>query len=150
MSSSEICKFSKKTFLTEQLEWLLLRFNSCFQMSPEQKLVRLSAINTIFSGKKVFDVSKITKQLPSLFCRACNIIRKRLSNIAKFSRTLIFKNICKRLLLKISISVGNSEAIFQRLISWLVYDRIVLSCNMFCQVLSDTAFFSGTNDVFII
>ena len=150
MSSSEICKFSKKTFLTEKLEWLLLRFNSCFQMSPEEKLVRLSAINTRFSSKKVFAVGKITKQPPSLFCRACNFIRKRLSNIAKFSRTLIFKNICKRLLLKISISMGNSEAIIQRLISWLVYDRIVLSCNMFCQVLSDTVFFSSTNDVFII
>ena len=150
MSSSEICKFSKKTFLTEQLEWLLLRFNSCFQISPEQKLVRLSAINTIFSSKKLFAVAKIKKQPPYLFYRTCNFIRKRLSSIAKFSRTPILKNICERLLLKISISVGNSEAIIQRLISWLVYDRIVLSCNMFCQVLSDTIFFSSTNDVFVI
>ena len=36
-------------FFTEQLQWLLLRFNSCFQKSPEQKPVRLSIINTKFS-----------------------------------------------------------------------------------------------------
>ena len=52
--SCEICKFSKNTFFTEPLQWLFLRFNSCFQRSPDQKPVRLSLVNTIFSCKKVF------------------------------------------------------------------------------------------------
>ena len=34
------------TFFTEQIQWLLLRFNSCFQKSPEQRQVRLLATNT--------------------------------------------------------------------------------------------------------
>ena len=35
--SREICKFLRTPFLTEQLQWLLLRFNSFFQRNPEQK-----------------------------------------------------------------------------------------------------------------
>ena len=113
MFSCEICKFSKNTFFTEQLQWLLLRFNSCFQKTPEQKPVQLSAINTIFSCEKVFAATKIQKQPPQVFCkrRSATLLLERRSSISKFLRTLILKNICKRLLLKITISVKNSEAV---------------------------------------
>ena len=50
--------------------------------------------------------------------RRCSVkeglLLERGSGIAKFLRTLILKNICKRLLLKISISVINLEAVVQR------------------------------------
>ena len=53
--SREICKIFKNTFFyIEQLQWLLLKFNSYFQRSLERKPVWLSAINTRFSWKKYF------------------------------------------------------------------------------------------------
>ena len=52
--SYEIYKALRTPFFTEQLQWLLLTFNSYFQRSPERKPVRLSAINTRFSWKKHF------------------------------------------------------------------------------------------------
>ena len=48
-----------------------------------------------------------------MFCKIKFIIRKGAS-IVKFLRTLILKNICEWLLLKISISVINSESVVQR------------------------------------
>ena len=48
----KFAKFLRTPFFTEQLQWLLLRFNSYFQRSPEQKPVRLSAINTSSAEKK--------------------------------------------------------------------------------------------------
>ena len=42
-------KFLRTPFCIEQLKWLLLRFNSCFQRSPGQKPMRLSPIHTRFS-----------------------------------------------------------------------------------------------------
>ena len=116
MFSCEICKFSKNTFFTEQLQWLLLRFNSCFQKTPEQKPVQLSAINTIFSCEKVFTATKIQKQPPQVLCkrRSATLLLERRSSIAKFLRTIILKNICNRLLLKITISVKNSEAVVRK------------------------------------
>ena len=56
MSSWEICNFSKNTFFTEKLQWLLLRFNSCFQ-----KLVGLSAINTCSAAKKYLLQRKVRR-----------------------------------------------------------------------------------------
>ena len=114
--SCEICKFSQKTFFTEQLQWLLLWFNWQFQRTPEQKVVRLSTISTIFSCKKVSAPTKIQKPPPQVFCkkRSATLLLERGSSIAKFLRTLIFKNICERLILKISISVTNSEAVVQK------------------------------------
>ena len=56
--SCEMYKIFKNTFFTEQLQWLLLTFNSHFQRSPEQKPARLSVINTRFSWKKVFAVER--------------------------------------------------------------------------------------------
>ena len=50
----------KTSFFTEQLQWLLLRFNLCFQSSREQKSVPLWAINTRFSWRKVFSAMKIS------------------------------------------------------------------------------------------
>ena len=55
----KFAKFLRTPFLKEQLQWLLLRFNSCFQRSPEQRPVRMSAINTRFNWKKVFATAKI-------------------------------------------------------------------------------------------
>ena len=40
--------------------------------------------------------------------------KKKKKNIEKFLRTLILKNVCDRLLVKINISVTNSEAVAQR------------------------------------
>ena len=114
--SCEICKCSKSTLFTEQLQWLILRFNSCFQRSPKQKPVRLSAINAIFSGKNKFAATKIQKQPPPVICkrRSANLLLEKVSSIAKFLRTLILKNICEQLLLKINISQINPETVVQR------------------------------------
>ena len=47
--SCEICKIFKNFFSQNSCSgWLLLSFNSCLQRNPEQKPVRLSAINTKF------------------------------------------------------------------------------------------------------
>ena len=51
--------------------------------------------------------------------RRCSVkgpatLLERGSSIAKFLRTSILKNICEQLLLKIRISVTNSEAVLQR------------------------------------
>ena len=53
-----LCKISNNTFLTEEFQWLLLRFKSCFQRSSKQKPVRLSAKNTTFSWKKSISCRK--------------------------------------------------------------------------------------------
>ena len=52
MFSYEIYEISKNNFFIEQLQWLLLRFNSCFQRSPRQKPMRLSPMHTRFSWKR--------------------------------------------------------------------------------------------------
>ena len=71
-----------------------------FSKESEQKPVRLSAINTIFSCKKVSAATKIQKQPPYGFCkrRSATLLLERGSSIT----------------LKISISVTNSEAVVQR------------------------------------
>ena len=78
--------------------------------------MRLSAINTIFSCKKVFAATKIQKQPPSVFCkrRPATLLLERGSSIAKFLRAPTLKNICEGLLLKISISVASLQAVVQR------------------------------------
>ena len=45
-------KLLKTPFFVEQLQWLPLRFNSCFQKSAGQKPMRLSPIHTRFSWKR--------------------------------------------------------------------------------------------------
>ena len=45
-------KFLRTPFFIERLQWLLLRFKSCFQRSPGQKPMRLSPINIRFSWKR--------------------------------------------------------------------------------------------------
>ena len=42
-------KFLRTPFFVEEFQCQLLRFNSCFYRSSEEKPVRLSAINTRFS-----------------------------------------------------------------------------------------------------
>ena len=54
-------KFLRTYFFTEEFQWLLLNFNSCFQRSSKQKPVGVSAINTRFTWKKVFAAAKIQK-----------------------------------------------------------------------------------------
>ena len=101
MFSVKFASFLRTSFFTEQLQCLLLRFNSCFQRSPEQKPLRLSALDTKFSWKKVFVSAKIEKLPPSVFCkRRPPTLLERGSSIAKFLRTPIFKNICEWLLQK--------------------------------------------------
>ena len=65
--------------------------------------VRLLAI---FSCKNKLAATKIQKQLSQVFF-------KRGFSIAKFLKTLILNDIRERLLLKISISLTNSEAVVQ-------------------------------------
>ena len=54
-------KFLRTYFFTEEFQWLLLNFNSCFQRSSKQKPVGVSAINTRFTWKKVFAAAKTQK-----------------------------------------------------------------------------------------
>ena len=84
----KFAKFLRTHFFIKEFQWLLLRFNSCFQRSSEQKPVRLSAINTRFSWKKVFAAAKIQKQPPQVFCK------RRASRASVFSCEYceIFKN----------------------------------------------------------
>ena len=74
-------------------------------------------------------------QPPQVFCkrRPVTLLLERGSIItAKFLRTLILKNICERLLVKISISVTNSEAVAQR--------SSVKKCSQkFCKIHSKTS-----------
>ena len=81
-------KFLRTPFFKKEFQWLHLRFNSCFQRSSEQTPVRLSAINTRFSWKKVFAAAKIQKQPPQVFCK------RRASRASVFSCEYceIFKN----------------------------------------------------------
>ena len=48
----KLAKFLKRPFFTEEFQWLLLTFNSCFHRSSGQKQVWRSAIKTRFSWKK--------------------------------------------------------------------------------------------------
>ena len=50
--SVKFTKFLRIPFFIGKLQWLLLRFNSCFQRSPGQKPMRLSPIHTRFSWKR--------------------------------------------------------------------------------------------------
>ena len=56
----KFAKYLGTPILTDQLQWLLLTFNSCFQRITERNPVRLLATNTRFSCKKVFAVAKIS------------------------------------------------------------------------------------------
>ena len=88
----KFAKFLSASFFREHLQWMLQRLNLCFQRSPEQKPVQLSAINTKFCWKKVFAVAKIQKQPPQVFCkRRPATLLERGSSIAKFLRTPFWK-----------------------------------------------------------
>ena len=50
--SAKFTKFLRIPFFIGKLQWLLLRFNSCFQRSPGQKPMHLSLICTRFSWKR--------------------------------------------------------------------------------------------------
>ena len=62
---SKFTKFLRTPFFIEQLQWVLLRFNSCFQRSPGQKPMRLSPIHTRFHTRfHTRLIPKMQKQLP--------------------------------------------------------------------------------------
>ena len=65
----KFAKFLRTPFFTKEFQWLLLRFDSCFQRRSKQKPVQLSAIITTFRWKKVFAAAKIQKQLPYMFSK---------------------------------------------------------------------------------
>ena len=85
---------------TEQLQRLLLTFNSYFQISPVKKPVRVSVKNTKFNWKKYL--------LPRRSRRSRRkISRKRLQLCEIFEIAIILKIIGEQLLLKTSTSMTN-------------------------------------------
>ena len=107
MFSCEICKISKNIFFTEEFQWLLLRFKSCFQRSSGAK----TAANV--SNKYQIQLKQSICYRENLEAATAGVLQKKAwkvqhgcfpLNIGKFLRTPL-KNICERLLLKISTSV---------------------------------------------
>ena len=90
-----ICKLLKRAVQVkkEVSEALVCRLQtSCFHSSPLQKPVRLSAINTRFSWKKVFAAVKIEKQSSQVFCkRKTATLLKRGSSNANFFKNTYFE-----------------------------------------------------------
>ena len=56
--SCEIYKISKNTCFMEQLQWLLLRFNSCFQRSPQFSWKRYLLLRKSRSSYRRFSVKE--------------------------------------------------------------------------------------------
>ena len=56
----KLAKFLRISFLTDELQWLPLTFNSYFQRTRKQKPVRLSLINIRYSCKKVSAVTNVS------------------------------------------------------------------------------------------
>ena len=107
MFSCEICKISKNIFFTEEFQWLLLRFKSCFQRSSGAKTV------ANVSNKYQIQLKQSICYRENLEAATAGVLQKKAwkvqhgcfpVNIGKFLRTPL-KNICERLLLKISTSV---------------------------------------------
>ena len=107
MFSCEICKISKNIFFTEEFQWLFLRFKSCFQRSSGAK----TAANV--SNKYQIQLKQSICYRENLEAATADVLQKKAwkvqhgcfsVNIGKFLRTPL-KNICERLLLKISTSV---------------------------------------------
>ena len=61
-------------------------------MAASEPMRLLSAINTIFSYKKVFAATKIQKQPPWVFCKRRFIVRKRLQHCEVFKNTYFEKH----------------------------------------------------------
>ena len=103
-------KFLRTPFFPKEFQWLLLRFDWCFQRSSKQQPVQLSAIITKFRWKNVFAAAKLQKQPPYMSCKRRPITPSTnlfLWILWNFQEHLFFKNISERLLLKIRISVTN-------------------------------------------
>ena len=107
MFSCEICKISENIIFTEEFQWLLLRFKSCFQRSSGAK----TAAN--ISNKYQIQLKQSICYRENLEAATAGVLQKKAwkvqhgcfpVNIGKFLRTPL-KNICERLLLKISTSV---------------------------------------------
>ena len=107
MFSCEICEISKNIIFTEEFQWLLLRFKSCFQRSSGAKTV------ANVSNKYQIQLKQSICYRENLEAATAGVLQKKVwkvqhgcfpVNIGKFLRTPL-KNICERLLLKISTSV---------------------------------------------
>ena len=107
MFSCEICKISENIIFTEEFQWLLLRFKSCFQRSSGAKTV------ANVSNKYQIQLKQSICYRENLEAATAGVLQKKAwkvqhgcfpVNIGKFLRTPL-KNICERLLLKISTSV---------------------------------------------
>ena len=104
----QFAKFLRTPFFTKEIQWLLLRFNSCFQnvrsknRSDCQQEIPDSAAKKYLLQRKSRSSHRrcsVKERLQGLQCFPVNI--------AKFLRTPILKIICERLFLKIGISVTN-------------------------------------------
>ena len=87
--SVKFTKFLWAPFYIEQLQWLLLGFNSCFERGLGQEPTRLSPIHTRFSWKRYL----LPRKSRSSYCR-CSVKEgpqpiKKSSSTAKFLRTPI-------------------------------------------------------------
>ena len=95
MFSCEICNISKKTlFFTDQRQWLLLRFISCFERSPEQ-LASVEFLQEIPDlAEKVFAAAKILKQPLQVFGKrkSANLIWKSFIQYCKAFKSTYFED----------------------------------------------------------
>ena len=108
MFSCKICRFSRNTFFTKQLQRLLLSLNRIFKGVQNKNLYHIQLQKRICCRKNSEAATVGVKRRP------VTLLLERASTIAKFLRTTIMKNICERLLLKISMSVTNLEAVVQK------------------------------------
>ena len=109
----KFAKCLRTPIFTRQLQWLLIRFNLCFQRSPGQKPMQLCPVNTRFSWKKNLLPWKSRSSHRTCSVKVgLQLDWKKGSSIAKFLRTPILKNICEQLILEIGTSVTNLPKFF--------------------------------------
>ena len=92
--SVKFTKFLRTPFFIGKLQWLLLRFNSCFQRSPGQKPMRLSPIHTRFSWKRYL----LLRKFRSIYHRCCvkeglQLYWKKLQYYENFKNTYLVKHL---------------------------------------------------------
>ena len=86
---AKLAKFLKTPYFTDEFQWLLLTFNSCFHRSSGQKQVWLSAINTRFSWKKYLLTRKSRSSQRSCFVKEG---MQRSAQVFRSEYCEIFKN----------------------------------------------------------
>ena len=113
--SCENCKFSKNTFLQNSFRGYFWGLTRIFTKESRTKIgatasnkYHIQLQKSIYCRKNSEETTVGVKRRPA------TLLLERGSSFAKFLRTLVLKNFCERLLLKISISVRNLEAVVQR------------------------------------